>query len=198
MASTFSYVPPAHTGMSAVQWHITFRQRRTTATSRLTTAVAPAASAGPEMVSAAKSRQAQAGPRVPPVKGPAMVNTFNLSCSSDTDVAVGLAIADKQRAGLVGDQTAPRMLFTDRREEVSTGVDAAVPVAGGDSLEVPAAQMQESSQQVLCPLSCCFVFCLRQILCFLCMLGVEFQGRIDQTMMLAQVLPSARQGFLSC
>ncbi|KAL0031892.1 hypothetical protein WJX79_003802 [Trebouxia sp. C0005] len=149
MASTFSYVPPAHTGMSAVQWHITFRQRRTTATSRLTTAVAPAASAGPEMVSAAKSRQAQAGPRVPPVKGPAMVNTFNLSCSSDTDVAVGLAIADKQRAGLVGDQTAPRMLFTDRREEVSTGVDAAVPVAGGDSLEVPAAQMQESSQQII-------------------------------------------------
>ncbi len=102
MGSSFSYVPPAHTGMSAVQWHMSFRPHRTTATSRHSTAVATAASARSELVSAAKSRQAQPGPRAPSMKEPAMVNTFNLSCSSDTDAAVGLATADKQRAGLVG------------------------------------------------------------------------------------------------
>ena len=197
MGSTFTYVPPAHTGMSAVQWHM-FGLRRTTATSRHSTAVATAAPARFELISAAKSRQAQLGARAPSVKEPAMVNTFNLSCSSDTDAAVGLATADKQRAGLVGNQTAPRMLLTDCCEAIPVGVNAAVPVAAVDKLKGTAAQMQESSQQVKCMHSCCHVPCLRQILPFLYMLRVQFPGRTEWPLMLAQMLPSAKQGFLSC
>ena len=107
-----------------------------------------------------------------------MVNTYSLSCSSDTDAGLGLATADKQRAGLVGNQIAPRLPLTDYREEAPVGVDTAVPVASGNALEGAAAQMQDSSPQVQCLLSCCFVPCLRQILCFLCMLRVCFQSSL--------------------
>ena len=67
-----------------------------------TTAVATAAPARSGLICAAKSRRAQPEARAPSLKGPAMVNTVNVSCSSDTDAALGLATADKQRAGLVG------------------------------------------------------------------------------------------------
>jgi len=98
------------------------------------------------------------------VKAPATVHIFNLSCSSDTDAAVRLATADKQRTCLVDDQTAPRMLLTDCCEAVPVGDNGAVPVAGVDALE-GTAQMLESSQQVQCLLSC-FVPCLGRILRF--------------------------------
>ncbi len=178
MGSTFSYMPPANTGMSAVQWHM-FGLRKTTATGRYTTAVATAAPARSGLICAAKSRRAQPEARAPSLKGPAMVNTVNVSCSSDTDAALGLATADKQRAGLVGNQTDPRHPLTDCREEGPVGVDAAVPVASGNALEGAAAQMQESSPQVQCMLSCSFVPGLGQILPCLCMLRVCFQSRFD-------------------
>lgn len=155
IGSTFSYMPPANTGMSAVQWHM-FGLRKTTAIGRYTMAVATAAPARSGLISAVKSRRAQPEARAPSLKGPAMVNTVNLSCSSDTDAAVGLAAADRQRAGLVGNQTAPRILLTGCRVEAPVGVDAIVPVAGVDTLQGSAAQMQDSSPQVQCMLSCCF------------------------------------------
>lgn len=177
MGSTFSSMPPANTGMSAVQWHM-FGLRKTTAPGGYTTAVATAAPARSGLISSARSRRAQPGMRAPSVKGSAMVNTYSLSCSSDTDAGLGLATADKQRAGLVGNQIAPRLPLTDYREEAPVGVDTAVPVASGNALEGAAAQMQDSSPQVQCLLSCCFVPCLRQILCFLCMLRVCFQSSL--------------------
>jgi len=152
MGRTFSYVPPANTGMSAVQWHM-FGLRKTTATRRYTTAVATAAPARTGLISAAKSRRAQLGVQAGSMKEPAMVKTVNLSCSSDTDAALGLATADRQSAGLVGNQVAPRLLLTDCREEAPVGVDAAVPVAGENALQGSVAQMQESSPQVQCVLS---------------------------------------------
>ena len=164
MGGSSRFVPPAHTAMSAVQWHTSFRLLRTTVTSRHSTAVATAASARSELVSAAQSRQAQPGARARSVKAPATVHIFNLSCSSDTDAAVRLATADKQRTCLVDDQTAPRMLLTDCCEAVPVGDNGAVPVAGVDALE-GTAQMLESSQQVQCLLSC-FVPCLGRILRF--------------------------------
>jgi len=188
MGGSSRFVPPAHTAMSAVQWHMSFRLLRTTATSRHSTAVATAASARSELVSALQSRQAQPGARARSVKAPATVHIFNLSCSSDTDAAVRLATADKQRTRLVGDQTAPRMLLTDCCEAVPVGDNGAVPVAGVDALEGTAAQMLESSQQVQCLLSC-FVPCLGRILRFLCMPRFQFQGRFDLLLMLAHMLP---------
>ena len=179
MGRTFTYVPPANTGMSAVQWHM-FGLRKTSATSCLSTAVATAASARSELISAAKSRQAQPGPPARSMKEPATVNTINLSCSSHAEATVGLATADKRRTGLLGNQTAPRMLLTDCCDRASVGVHAAVPVAGdGDKLEGTAAQMQASSQQVHCLLSRCLVRCVRQILPFLPLTCWEFTFRAE-------------------
>ncbi|DBB08895.1 TPA: hypothetical protein ACH3X3_007538 [Trebouxia sp. C0006] len=148
MGSTFSSMPPANTGMSAVQWHM-FGLRKTTAPGGYTTAVATAAPARSGLISSARSRRAQPGMRAPSVKGSAMVNTYSLSCSSDTDAGLGLATADKQRAGLVGNQIAPRLPLTDYREEAPVGVDTAVPVASGNALEGAAAHMQDSSPQII-------------------------------------------------
>ncbi|KAL0023836.1 hypothetical protein WJX77_010158 [Trebouxia sp. C0004] len=121
---------------------------QTTATSRHSTAVATAASARSKLASAAKIRQAQLGAPARSVKAPAMVNSFNLSCSADTNVAVRLASADKQRTGPRGGQAPPCLVHTDCFED-PVGVHATVPVAGGDALEGTAAQMQESSHQVI-------------------------------------------------
>ena len=179
MGRTFTYVPPANTGMSAVRWHM-FGLRKTAATSRLSTAVATAASARSELISAAKSHQAQPGPPARSMKEPATVNTINLSCSSHAEATVGLPTADKQRTGLLGNQTAPRMLLTDCCDKAPVGVHAAVPVAGdGDKLEGAAAQMQASSQQVHCLLSRCLVPGVRQILPFLPLTCWEFTFRAE-------------------
>lgn len=124
MGSTFSSMPPANTHMSTVQWHM-FGLRKTTATSCYTTAVATAGPARSGLISAARSRRVQPGTRTPSVKEPAMVNLVNVSCSPDTDAALGLATADRQRTGVVGNKIAPCVPLTHCREEAPVGVDAA-------------------------------------------------------------------------